>query len=555
MFRLLLLTLTISFPALAQFAGLATPADGSRVYFATPLRQKNTSQSTIGKIFVIDSTGLRLYLSNSRSLSGASVSSDGKVFAASARLECPGPQAGCSGAVLRRTTITANGQDQDYLGDLRLSAGGKFAFGIGSLSPSPLFTAYLVNVATGDATIFSRNVYQIAATGRSVADDGTVVFSDFNSIVVQRGSDVRHIAAIVTGQPVQDAVTDGGGATVVFTSSQSLYLADATGSGSTLVAADGFAPSLSDDGKMLLYLSKRTGSTQVRLTRLTSPPLDRQLGFIVGGVASATLSGDGSTIYAVANDGRLLKISATTGAAQELIPRTPHVTGTSDFAPGKLVTLSGGGFTDLSFLADPPLPETLNGISATIQGKKARILSVTPDGILTIVPPDVTPSATATDASPVDVVAPSSSPFESPGPLAAHISAFAPEFVSGFVNGLEDTGVGSVLVAAHQDWSGLVTPSSPARPGEYVHAYGFGLGPTSPDISYGSAAPAREPFARLTSPFSCDPVEVTYQGLAPNFAGIYQFDFRVPLNAGTGILTMRCMQGATTIYGNVPVQR
>src|SRR5881396_1590452 len=119
MFRSLPLTLAMSFSAHAQFASLATPGDGSRVYFATPLRQKNTSQSTLGKVFVIDSTGLRLYLANSRNLIGASVSSDGKVFAASALLDCPGAQAGCSGAVLRRTTITANGQDQDYLGDLR----------------------------------------------------------------------------------------------------------------------------------------------------------------------------------------------------------------------------------------------------------------------------------------------------------------------------------------------------------------------------------------------------------------------------------------------------
>ena len=53
----------------------------------------------------------------------------------------------------------------------------------------------------------------------------------------------------------------------------------------------------------------------------------------------------------------------------------------------------------------------------------------------------------------------------------------------------------------------------------------------------------------------CDPVEVTYQGLAPDFAGIYQFDFRVPLNAGSGFLSIRCSLNAATIYGNVPVQR
>jgi uncharacterized protein (TIGR03437 family) len=382
-----------------------------------------------------------------------------------------------------------------------------------------------------------------------------VVYSDFNSIVVQRGSNERHIAAITTGAPVQDAVTDAAGANVVFASDNSLHLADAAGSGSTLVAADGFAPSLADDGRTLLYLSRRTGSVQMRLARPASPVLDRQLGFVIGGVANAVLSGDGSTVYAVANDGRLLKIPATSGTAQELISRTPHLTATSELAPGKLVTLSGGGLTVPSFVADPPLPETINGITVTIQGKKARILSIAPEGILTIVPPDVTPSASAIDFRVIEVVAPSSSPFESPAPFEVRISSFAPEFVSGFTSGLEGTGIGQVLVAAHQDWSGLVTPASPARPGEYVHAYGFGLGQTSPEVPYGSAAPAREPLARLVSPFSCDPVEVTYQGIAPNLAGIYQFDFRVPMNVQAGILTLRCTLGAVTMLGNVPVQR
>src|SRR6185369_4655922 len=123
-------------------------------------------------------------------------------------LACPGPQAGCSGAVLRRTTITANGKDADYLGDLHLSANGNWAFGVGSLTPSPLFTAYLVNVATGDTTVFSRNVFQISNAARSVANDGTVVYSDFNSVVAQHGSDVRHIAAPETGVPPVDAVID-----------------------------------------------------------------------------------------------------------------------------------------------------------------------------------------------------------------------------------------------------------------------------------------------------------------------------------------------------------
>ncbi len=196
-----------------------------------------------------------------------------------------------------------------------------------------------------------------------------------------------------------DAVIDRAGATIVFavcaSNACSLRLADAAGSGSSLLFADGFAPSLSDDGKTLLYLSTRTGSTQMRVANLNGGvTLDRQLGFEVGGIAQATLSGDGSTVYAVTKNGRLEKISVATRAVQELIPRTAHWESASTLAPGKLVAFAGGGLTDLPFTATPPLPENLNGISVTIQGMKARILSVAPDAIMAVVPPDVTPRRT-----------------------------------------------------------------------------------------------------------------------------------------------------------------
>ena len=58
MFRCLLFIAVFSVSACAQFLGLATPADGSRVYFATPLRQKDTTQPTYGKLFQVDNSGL-----------------------------------------------------------------------------------------------------------------------------------------------------------------------------------------------------------------------------------------------------------------------------------------------------------------------------------------------------------------------------------------------------------------------------------------------------------------------------------------------------------------
>jgi uncharacterized protein (TIGR03437 family) len=358
-----------------------------------------------------------------------------------------------------------------------------------------------------------------------------------------------------------DAVIDRAGATVVFAvcglNVCSLRLADPAGSGSSLLIADGFAPSLSDDGKTLLYLSSRTGSPQLRVANLNGGlTVDRQLGFEVGGIATAILSGDGSTVYAVTKSGRLQKISVATRAVQELIPRTAYLTSASTLAPGKLVALAGGGLTDLAFTASPPLPDSLNGVSITIQGVKARILSVAPDAIMAVVPPDLTPSANASVTSPVEITLASSSPFDDSPRLALNIAPFAPEFI---------TGAGNQLIAAHQDWSGLVTADNPAHPGEALHAYGLGLGPTSPAVPYGAAAPGLEPFARLTTPFSCDvsnipsrPVEIFFQGLAPNLTAVYQFDFRIPPDTPNGNFGLYCLQGGISggglsISANVPV--
>jgi hypothetical protein len=396
-------------------------------YFATALRQKNTTQPVYGKLFTLDPAGLKLFLSrdaqippapapgtisgtptNPYDLQAASVSADGKVFAASAIRECVGDGSICTRLERYFTTISAAGQDKDYPGGLQLSAGGTWAFGASGSVPGGQASGYLVNVTTGQQTKMSGvSRFQVASSGRPVADDGTAVYADDLSLVVVHGSGTRRITPANQALPT-DAVIDRAGATIVFTvcanisttpnvvivncgpGSQSLRLADPSGSGSSLLVADGFAPALSDDGTTLLYLSTRTGSAQIRIANLNGgATLDRQLGFAVGGIARAILSGDGSTVYAVTTDGRLEKISVATRAVLELIPRTPYLAqfNPSQLAPGKLVALAGGGLTDFSFTADPPLPETLNGISVTIQGVKARILGVAPGAITVLVPP------------------------------------------------------------------------------------------------------------------------------------------------------------------------
>jgi uncharacterized protein (TIGR03437 family) len=554
MLRLLLLIAGFSVSACAQFFGLATPADGSRVYFATPLRQKDTTQTTYGKLFQVDDSGLKLvlardkvspgpaypgagYLTNAYDLVAADVSSDGQVVAAAARLDCTDGYgiAPCLHIPQVHTTITRGGQSHDYEGMLRLSANGKWAIGIVKQSFIPY--ANLVNVATGEVTQTCGYCSSIAISGRPIANDGTAVFSNNEPwINVQRGTGLLRIP--IPGQS-SDAVVDAAATTIVFSVPGELRITSPDATSTALLTPDGYAPSVTDDGQQVLYLSKRTGVPQVYLIN-TDGSGDRALTNEADGIDHAILSGDGTIAYAVTLGGRLLKISVASTGVRELIPRTPIFFGSLPrLSPGKLVTLSGFGFSSGAYSAAPPLPDSLGGVRVSIQGIPARIQSVIPTAITLLVPPDVGIFADSTSVISLEVSL--SSPFEL---LDAHtlISQFAPEVI---------------YFAAHDDWSGQVSTQNPARPGEVLHAYAVGLGPTMPSVPYGEAAPAQEPLARISLPISCtntnyrsngQSVEVLFAGLAPGMVGIYQVDWRVPSAVADPYLTLACQFGGGPAY-------
>jgi len=87
-------------------------------------------------------------------------------------------------------------------------------------------------------------------------------------------------------------------------------------------------------------------------------------------------------------------------------------------------------------------------------------------------------------------------------------------------------GVTSQIYALHEDWS-MITPSSPAIPGELIRVYMTGLGPVEPRVPTGVPAPARPPsvaamFGRceLRSNSQISGVEVIFAGLAPGTVGL-----------------------------------
>lgn len=551
--------------ARAQFFGLATPGDGSTLYFATPLQQKNTTQPDYGKLFRFDASGLNLQeslpyqplppsddvlclLGSPYDIRFADVSSDATVLAVTAlrdissgfESDCPKQNSSFV------TTILQPPFSLDVPDYVRLSANGRWAFGG---TGTPLFSStygYLVNLETRQETVLGQGSpplnqfgffgviqFQVSSNGRPVANDGTAVFSDMYALVVIEGSQISRVPLPNSGKPA-DAVIDAGAHLVVYSeeASGSLGKLDLASGAISTLAADGNSPSISDDGSTVLYLSSSTGTPQVWMIH-TDGSGDQQLTKDPLGIKRAILSGDASIAYAVTLEGQLIQITIASGQIQTLIPRTPYIDPGQLATLGELSTLTGEGISDSSVSAAPPLPYTLDNIQVTIQGEPTVIQSIQPTSITVVPPPDLTPPPGEYAPLQLQVVSPS--PFASPT-IPVLIGPPFPEFLSN----------SGYIIAAHENWSGLVTANDPALPGEIVHAYAVGLGPTTPAVPYGAPAPAREPLARLTTPYQCGNgtitanVPVLYQGLAPDLLGIYQMDLQIPPDAEAGDFGLDC---------------
>lgn len=70
--------------------------------------------------------------------------------------------------------------------------------------------------------------------------------------------------------------------------------------------------------------------------------------------------------------------------------------------------------------------------------------------------------------------------------------------------------------------------SRPAKPGETVVMYGIGFGPVTPDIPAGQIAEGQTTLADFNMFIGGSQATVQYDGLAPSFVGLYQFDVVVP---------------------------
>ncbi len=91
-------------------------------------------------------------------------------------------------------------------------------------------------------------------------------------------------------------------------------------------------------------------------------------------------------------------------------------------------------------------------------------------------------------------------------------------------------------IAAVQAASGIpVAPGTPAQAGDILTAYGTGWGTTMPAAVVGSlAAAAADITGKYTLTIGGQTADVSYAGLSPTYAGLYQINFKVPAGLTAG---------------------
>ena len=224
--------------------------------------------------------------------------------------------------------------------------------------------------------------------------------------------------------------------------------------------------------------------------------------------------------------------SFTTGAAvtpSGPIIQTAGVVNDASFvapvAAGSIVGVFGTNLAigQASSMVPTPLPDTLAQSSVTVSGETAPLFFATASQVNLQIPWDL---AGQTQASVIASVNGTGSNTET-----VIIVPFAPGIFT--INASGD-GQGAILIAPTAQ---LAAPGTPVSRGAYVSIFCTGLGAVTNQPATGVAASSSPLSFTVTQPtvtIGGVGAVVTYSGLAPSFAGLYQVNAIVPLGVSTG---------------------
>jgi len=191
------------------------------------------------------------------------------------------------------------------------------------------------------------------------------------------------------------------------------------------------------------------------------------------------------------------------------------------FAPNSVVSLFGTNlsFNTASATSGVALPISLGGTSVSVFNSAVPLLYVSPGQINFLIPSDQADGAISVQVVRQGLVGPVVT-------LTLVDAAPAP-----FVDAQH--------YALAEDWNqkyALVNAANPAQPGDTIVLYLTGMGHTLPNPVPGAALATAAPLANLSelsvllNGAALNPASILYAGATPNFAGLYQINFILPMN-------------------------
>jgi uncharacterized protein (TIGR03437 family) len=213
---------------------------------------------------------------------------------------------------------------------------------------------------------------------------------------------------------------------------------------------------------------------------------------------------------------------------------------TNSVAPGEFVTIFGLNLSAGTQSAQTlPLPTTLGNTRVMVNGQPAPLDYVSATQINLLVP-YATPQGFATFQVINNKVASNQ--------VTVYSALTAPGVftLNSLDGGTYPSGIGPAAVL-HKDYS-LVTQENPAVAGETLQLFVTGLGSVTPTVADGAAAPS-SPLSYVdeytSGALAMDILDansvdtlvstISFAGLAPYYAGLYQINFVVPSGVASGI--------------------
>jgi uncharacterized protein (TIGR03437 family) len=557
------LLLCVSSCLTAQIQDLATTDDGTVLYFSTPYRLKGATDVGYSKIFRYTNGEFQLFReialvpeppdTNFYLAGRPSVSGDGRTIVYTASRNCVGGSHCIFFVYHEGFVVSANGPDKIVSGGLvTLSPDGRYVLITATGNPYFQYDVSWSDLSQG--TILNigglLSASPIGDQRQGIGNGGTVVISDNQGPFLWNQGHIQRLAfsaaptqvrlSADSREIVYEAAPVGGnyelhGYSVA--TGQDLILA--TGAGAPADSrnlSSYFHPSLTKDGSLVAYILNNQLVVQATHTLGA-----RHLASAADGFTDAVISGNGNVVYAVTGSDRLLRADVTSGAIMELSAAVPRI----QIVSGALVP---GARVDLSVSpVGAPDPAILTDAGA------APIIARSSSAVTFQIPWAAQAGSTAKM-----VVSRNPSDFEEDddNPVQSAVPQFYTLPVSGSVNP-------PYALAAHQDFSALVTDQNPAKIGEFIHLYFTGLGMVAPAIATGVAAPIG-PLYRLVTPFSCQflqasgvlPAAMLFAGLAPLFIGVEQVDLQIPSGLTVTHPTIGCTSNnqGDPQFVQIPVQ-